>query len=70
MLKRKFKIKRHEPAKLITEMDSDELHLFVRKAFEMSNAAGYADDASRQNMWEGFRGEAESRLKTLEASNA
>lgn len=66
--KRKYKISKDKPAKRICEMDKEEAQRMKDYAFQMSNAAGYADEASLQNHWIGVEGECKERLKELEGT--
>lgn len=63
--KRKFKIDKNLPAMRICEMNLEQATRAKEAFYKLSCAAGYADDGRRQNMWAGYEGEAEARIKEL-----
>lgn len=64
--KRKFKMRKDKPAIRICEMNLEEAKEAKECFYKLSSAAGYADDARRQNMWTGYECEADARVKELE----
>lgn len=67
--KQKFKTNPKKPGKRICEMNLAEAEAIRERAFRLSNAYGYADDASRQNLWTGYENEALARIYQLTQGN-
>lgn len=65
---RKYKITKSQPAKRICDMDRQEAQRMKDYAFQMSNAAGYADEAGLQNHWIGVEGECKERIRQIEST--
>lgn len=65
MIKRKFKVNKNEPAKRIDQMDKAELSKLRDYATFMANAAGYADDGSKQTWWISVECECDAIIKSL-----